>query len=60
MKLERNGVNSISDKSRHINIRYFFIKDVIKREKIEVTHCKTGDTMADYLTKPLQGKLSKS
>ena len=41
IKMEKNGVGSTSDKSRHINIRYFFIKDTIKRQKITVKHCPT-------------------
>ena len=55
--LEKNGRSSCGEKSRHINIRYFFIKDVLKREKITVAHCPTESMIADYFTKPLQGKL---
>ena len=55
--LEKNGRNSCGDKSRHINIRYFFIKDILQREKITVTHCLTERMIADYFTKPLLGKL---
>ena len=55
MKLEKNGINSQGEKSRHINIRYFFIKDVIKRENIDIKHCPTKDMIADFYTKPLQG-----
>ena len=55
--LEKNGRSSCGEKSRHINIRYFFIKDVLKREKITVAHCPTERMIADYFTKPLQGKL---
>ena len=55
--LEKNGRNSCGEKSRHINIRYFFIKDVLKRERITVTHCPTEQMIADYFTKPLQGNL---
>ena len=35
----------------------FFIKDVLRREKITVAHCPTERMIADYFTKPLQGKL---
>ena len=55
--LEKNGRGSCGEKSRHINIRYFFIKDVLKREKITVTHCPTERMIADYFTKPLLGNL---
>ena len=56
MKLESNGKKSARDKSRHIHIRYFFITDVLKRENIELLHCPTDRVIADYFTKPLQGK----
>ena len=46
-------------KSRHINIRFYFINDILKREGIDVKHCPTERMIADYLTKPLQGKLFK-
>ena len=55
--LEKNGSRSSGEKSRHINIRYFFIKDVLRRERISVTHCPTEHMIADYFTKPLLGSL---
>ena len=55
--MEKNGTQSCGDKSRHINIRYFFIKDVIQRENIDIVHCPTELMIADFFTKPLQGKL---
>ena len=59
MKLEGNGFGSRGEKSRHIHIRYFYIRDVLKREEILLRHCKTERMVADYFTKPLQGKLFK-
>ena len=46
----------MAGKSRHIHIRYFFTKDVLKRENMSVEHCATEDMIADFYTKPLQGK----
>ena len=57
IKMETNGRASCSDRSRHINIRYFFVKDYVKRNKIEIRYCPTADMLADYFTKPLQGSL---
>jgi hypothetical protein len=59
MKLAQNGIMSSSEKTRHINIRYFFIKDTIKREEIDLQYCPTESMVADFFTKPLQGKLFK-
>ena len=57
IKIEKNGMKSCGDKSRHVNIRYFFIKDILSREDIEVKHRGTELMISDYLTKPLQGGL---
>ena len=55
--MEKYGLKSCGDTSRHINIRYFFIKDILHMENINVKHCRTEDMIADFLTKPLQGSL---
>ena len=55
IKLERNGPKSIGKRSRHINIRYFFITDQIEKGNVEVRYCPTDDMEGDYMTKPLQG-----
>jgi hypothetical protein len=57
IKLESNGKASSTKRTRHINIRYFMITDRIKKKEIEVEYCPTGDMLADYFTKPLQGSL---
>lgn len=57
MRLERNGRASAGQKSRHIDIRYFFITDRISGEKLSIEHCPTEEMLADFFTKPLQGAL---
>ena len=52
--LANNG-RSTSDRTRHINIRYFFIKQYIEDGSMIVEHCPATDMIADILTKPLQG-----
>ena len=59
MSLEKNGIMSCGQQSRHINIRYFFIKDRIKEDRINIIYCPTEIMVADYFTKPLQGALFK-
>jgi hypothetical protein len=54
--LEKNGISSSSRSTRHINIRYFFVKDRIKSGEIEIEFCPTEDMVGDFFTKPLQGK----
>ena len=55
MRLERNGRRSSTKNTRHMEIRYFFITDNIRRNKISVKYCPTADMLADFFTKPLQG-----
>jgi hypothetical protein len=52
--LEKNGRASSSKRTRHINIRYFFVTDRIAANEVSVTYCPTGDMVADFFTKPLQ------
>jgi hypothetical protein len=55
--MEKNGRNSSSKRTRHMNIRYFFVKDKIANRELEVDYCPTEKMIADFFTKPLQGKL---
>jgi len=57
--LSKNGKASSSKRTRHIDIRYFFITDRVANKEIEVIYCPTGDMHADLLTKPLQGSVFK-
>ena len=57
MRLEKNGIQSAGKRSRHIDIRFFFIKDRIKKGDIHLLYCPTEDMVADFFSKPLQGKL---
>jgi hypothetical protein len=55
MLLENNGKMSSSKRTRHLEIRYFFVTDNIKRKNLRVEYCPTDDMLADFFTKPLQG-----
>ena len=55
IKLATNGRSS-SDRTRHVNIRYFFVKQFLDSEEMIINHCPTADMIADILTKPLQGE----
>jgi hypothetical protein len=57
IKMESNGKASCGQRSRHIDIRYFFITDHSRRQSLTITHCPTGQMLADFFTKPLQGSL---
>ncbi len=59
MLLERNGKTSSSKRTKHINVRYYFITDRIAKGEVRVEWCPTKDMIADFMTKPLQGSLFK-
>jgi hypothetical protein len=48
---------SKSGRSKHITLRYLFIKDRIENGEIELIYTPTDEMVADILTKPLQGSL---
>ena len=56
MKMEKNGRNSCTGNSRHINVRYFFVKDRINNGEFEVEYCPTLLMIEDFFTKPIVGK----
>ena len=55
ISLAENG-RSNSDRTKHIGIRYFFVKQYIENGSMKIEHCPTLDMVADILTKPLQGE----
>jgi len=55
IKLAENG-RSNSDRTRHIKIRYFFIKQFLDDGEMKISYCPTMHMVADILTKPLQGE----
>jgi Reverse transcriptase (RNA-dependent DNA polymerase) len=57
IKLEKNGRTSAGPRSRHIDIRYFWIKDRTEATGIKIRHCPTLQMLGDFFTKPLQGSL---
>ena len=55
--LEENGRASSSRRTRHINIRYYFVTNCTNCGEIKLQHCPTTEMLGDYFTKPLQGGL---
>ena len=53
--LEKNGKASSSKRTRHINIRYFFIADQVSKGNLRIVYCPTDQMIADYFTKPTTG-----
>lgn len=50
-----NNKKSSSIRTKHIDIRYFFIRDRISSGQMKIVHTPTAEMIADLLTKPIQG-----
>ena len=50
-----NNGRSYSDKTRHIKIHHYFVKQYLDNGEFTLNYCPTEDMIADILTKPLQG-----
>ena len=48
---------SVSHRTRHTKVKYFFVKEFLDSGDFTLTHCPTKEMIADTLTKPLQGEL---
>ena len=55
--MEKNGCNSCTGNSQHINVRYFFIKDRVENKEVIIKYCPIEVMLADFYTKALQGSL---
>ena len=55
IRLIRNG-RATSLNSKHIKVRYFFLKEKCDKNEIQLVYTPTGEMIADILTKPLQGE----
>ena len=57
--ITNNGRDSCTGNSRHIDILYFSVKDIVDKGEINFKYYPTYIMIADYFTKPLQGKMFK-
>jgi Reverse transcriptase (RNA-dependent DNA polymerase) len=55
MKLDLNGKSSSGKRTRHFNIKYFHITDLINRKEASIEYCPTEEMIGDYLSKPTTG-----
>ncbi|KAJ6992892.1 Retrovirus-related Pol polyprotein from transposon TNT 1-94 [Populus alba x Populus x berolinensis] len=52
IKLSKNPV--LHGRTKHINVRFHFIRDLIKKGEVELVYCGTKEQIADIMTKPLK------
>ena len=53
VKLSKNPV--FHDKSKHIEIKYHYIRDMVQRGAVKLQYVAMKEQIADVLTKPLTG-----
>ena len=46
----KNGRNSCTGNSRHIHIRYFFVKDRVDKKEVKIEYCPSLNILADFFT----------
>ncbi|CAI7898312.1 unnamed protein product, partial [Closterium sp. NIES-54] len=46
--------SGFANQTKHIALRYFFVKDEIEKGTLELFYCPTSEMAADYLTKKLE------
>ena len=51
--MKRGGPGS--ERSRHINIRHFWLKEKVDQDEVIIEHLGTEEMFANVLTKPVQG-----
>ncbi len=55
MLLMNNGKLSSGKRTKHLDIRYFYVKDLIDQGLIKIEHCISDQMIADFFTKLIQG-----
>ncbi|KAG7558344.1 hypothetical protein ISN45_Aa05g000130 [Arabidopsis thaliana x Arabidopsis arenosa] len=52
IKLSKNAV--MHGKSKHIRVRYHFLRELTKEGVVKLVYCSTEEQLADIMTKPLK------
>jgi hypothetical protein len=55
MWLEENGKASSEKCTHHFHMKFFYITNLINRNKIQIKYCPTENMIVDYMMKPLVG-----
>ena len=55
--MEKNGKFSSMKNTKHIRVRYYFIKDWVESGEVVIKNCPTTEILGDICTNLLQGAL---
>jgi len=53
--LTENQKGSSSRRTKHLDVRYFFVTEKFKKGDVKISYCPTHEMIGDFFTKPLQG-----
>ena len=56
IKLGVNGRASSTKRTRHLDIRLFYMADLVEKQLVTIKYCPTDEMDGDLQTNPLQGK----
>ena len=59
MKLGENKKARSGKRTRHFDIKYFYVTDLVARKELKIEYCSTETMIADCMTKPLTGSKFK-
>ena len=57
--LENHVKYSSTKRTKHIDIRYFYVNEKVKKKEVIIEHCSANEMVADFFTKPLNGPVFK-
>ena len=55
MKYELNSKTSLGKQTRHFNIKYLHITDLINRKETSIDYCPTEEMIGNYMSNPTTG-----
>ena len=51
--VRNSGEGAERNKTKHMDIKYMFIRDIVRQGLVEIKHIRTSEMVADALTKGL-------
>ena len=60
MKLEQNGRASSGQRTKHIAVRFYWLKDRIAKANFKIEYCPTEEMIGDFLASPCRVSSSGS
>ena len=46
---------SLVKQTRHFDIKYFYVTDLVGQKEVNIEYCPTDEVITDYMKKPLVG-----